>query len=301
MSNYALDAPLLDSLEPWYRRILDYQAIMATEDEQLELLAEELSAVRDNLFFRSMDLGAVSAWEQIMSIVPNPAVESLEFRRLRLLNRISMRPPYTLGFLYQKLDEIIGPGAWDVRVDYPNYTVYIESEAENQNWAGELEHTLNTVKPAHIVYVNVPRVTSGLLLSEQIGLTERTYLYRLGAWGLGLEPFAAEENKGVIKMPSTPSVTASLLDRTAAFVKEDVVSARINGAIAITSLEKSVTGSVLTVTYHVTPNLTEEITQAELLDSEGVPLTSSAVYVKVSQPVIMTHRIPIKEGVPSNG
>lgn len=301
MAEYALDAPLLDSLEPWYRRILDYQAIMATEEEQLELLAEELSAVRDNLFFRSMDAGAVSAWEQIMGILSNPATESLEFRRMRLLNRISMRPPYTLGFLYQKLDEIIGQGAWEVRVDYPNYTIYIESEAENQNWAGELEHTLNTVKPAHIVYINVPRVTSGLLLSEQISLTERTYLYRLCAWGLGLEPFAQEENKGVIKMPSTPSVTASLMTRTAAFVGSDVASARINGTIAITSIEKSVTDSVLTVTYHVTPNLTDEITRAELLDSEGIPLTSSAVYVKVSQPVLMTHRIPIMEGAVNNG
>ena len=105
-------------------------------------------------------------WEQVFRIVPNPQVESLAFRRTRVLNRISTRPPYTLGFLYQKLDELIGPGEWKVTVDYPNYTLYIESAAQNQNYATELAFTINRIKPAHIVWVNAPFVRTGLLLSR---------------------------------------------------------------------------------------------------------------------------------------
>lgn len=135
MNPIELDTDLLALLPPWYREVLDYQELCRTETAQFETLADEIIGVADNFFFQTMDEGAVSMWEQVFQIVPNPSTESLDFRRARVLNRITTRPPYTLGFLYQKLDELIGPGEWTVTVDYPNYTLYIESAAQNQNYA----------------------------------------------------------------------------------------------------------------------------------------------------------------------
>ena len=175
MPNYELDTGLLDLLPPWYREVLDYQVLCGAEETAFDALAEEIVGVADNFFFQTMDEGAVAQWESIFGIVPNPQTEDLDFRRYRVLNRISTRPPYTLGFLYQKLDELIGPGLWEVTVDYPNYTLYIESSAQNQNYASEVAFTINRIKPAHIVYVNTPFVQSGLLLSEQIERADRVY------------------------------------------------------------------------------------------------------------------------------
>ena len=296
-----LDTQLLPLLPPWYREILDYQEICQTEQEQFEALAEEITAVADNFFFQTMDAGAVSQWEQIFGIIPNPAVESLEFRRARVLNRVSTRPPFTLGFLYQKLDELIGPGGWTVTVDYLNYTLYIESSAENQQYATEVAYTVNKIKPAHIVYVNTPYLRSGLLLSESIELSQLTYHYQLGSWGLGVQPFATEQGQGVIKMPTTPSIQQALLTGVAGFVSGDIASARINGTVSVPDIEKTVDGSVLTVTYTVTQAQAETITQVELLGSDGTVLTSSAVYVPVTGSTIMKHTIPVSEGVAGNG
>ena len=296
-----LDTQLLPLLPPWYREILDYQEICQTEQEQFETLAAEITAVADNFFFQTMDAGAVSQWEQIFGIIPNPAVESLEFRRARVLNRVSTRPPFTLGFLYQKLDELIGPDGWTVTVDYPNYTLYIESSAENQQYATEVAYTVNKIKPAHIVYVNTPYLRSGLLLSESIELSQLTYHYQLGSWGLGVQPFATEQGQGVIKMPTTPSIQQALLTGVAGFVSGDIASARINGTVSVPDIEKTVDGSVLTVTYTVTQAQAETITQVELLGSDGTVLTSSAVYVPVTGSTIMKHTIPVSEGVAGNG
>lgn len=296
-----LDTQLLPLLPPWYREILDYQEICQTEQEQFETLAAEITAVADNFFFQTMDAGAVSQWEQIFGIIPNPAVESLEFRRIRVLNRVSTRPPFTLGFLYQKLDELIGPGGWTVTVDYPNYTLYIESSAENQQYATEVAYTVNKIKPAHIVYVNTPYLRSGLLLSESIELSQLTYHYQLGSWGLGVQPFATEQGQGVIKMPTTPSIQQALLTGVAGFVSGDIASARINGTVSVPDIEKTVDGSVLTVTYTVTQAQAETITQVELLGSDGTVLTSSTVYVPVTGSTIMKHTIPVSEGVAGNG
>ena len=296
-----LDTDMLSLLPPWYREILDYQEICQTEKAQFDALASEITGVADNFLFQTMDESAVSMWEQIFEITPNPETETLDFRRARALNRISTRPPFTLGFLYQKLDELIGPGAWTVTVDYENYTLYIESSALDQQYATEVAFTINRIKPAHIVYVNRPYTRAGILLSETIELSQRIYNYKLGAWGLGVLPFAIEEGQGVIKMPETPSIQAALLTDTANFVSGDIASARINGSIAISSISKTVTGSTLEVTYTVAQSQTEAITSAELLDADGNVLTSSTVYVPVSGSTIMKHIIPVAEGVVNSG
>lgn len=301
MNPIELDTDLLALLPPWYREVLDYQELCQTETAQFEALADEIIGVADNFFFQTMDEGAVSMWEQVFQIVPNPSTESLDFRRARVLNRITTRPPYTLGFLYQKLDELIGPGEWTVTVDYPNYTLYIESAAQNQNYATELAFTINRIKPAHIVWINSPFVRTGLLLSETISSAQRTYNYKLGSWELGLLPFATDGPEGVIKMPETPSIRQALLTGVANFVSGDVASARVNGTIPIADLAKSVEGAELTVTYTVLPSQTTEITALELLDGEGNVLTSSTVYIPVTTNVVMKHIIPVAEGVASNG
>lgn len=301
MNPIELDTDLLALLPPWYREVLDYQELCQTETAQFEALADEIIGVADNFFFQTMDEGAVSMWEQVFHIVPNPSTESLDFRRARVLNRITTRPPYTLGFLYQKLDELIGPGEWTVTVDYPNYTLYIESAAQNQNYATELAFTINRIKPAHIVWINSPFVRTGLLLSETISSAQRTYNYKLGSWELGLLPFATDGPEGVIKMPETPSIQQALLSGVANFVSGDVASARVNGTISIADLTKSVEGAELTVTYTVLPSQTTEITALELLDGEGNVLTSSTVYIPVTTNVVMKHIIPVVEGVASNG
>ena len=300
MNNLELDYEMLELLPPWYREVLDYQQICQTEQQFFEALAQEINAVADNFFFQTMDAGAVSQWEQILGITPNLTTESLQFRQARLVNRISTRPPYTVRFLYEKLDELIGPGQWTVTMDYPNYTLYVESSAENQRYATEVAYTINAIKPAHIVYANTPYVQTGLLLSETIELYQRQWNYNLGGWGLGVLPFASDISKGVIKMPATPSIQQTLLTGTANFVSEDIASARINGSVVISDLEKTVSGSTLTVTYTVPQDQATEVTLAELLDSDGNVLTSSTVYVPVESNTVMKHIIPAAEGVNTN-
>lgn len=292
-----LNITLLDQLPPWYREILDYQQICGAEQTELDALSGEINAVANNLFFKTMDETAVEMWEQIFSIVANPTTETLDFRRARIVNRVSTKPPFSLGFLYQKLDELIGPNLWSVTVDYPNYTLYIESSAENQNYATELAITIGKIKPAHIVYVNEPVVTTGILLSEIISAALRRWNYKLSAWTLSGAPFVTNYNEEVVKMASTPSIQDRLLSGVANFVSGDVASARINGTTNITSITKSVADNTLTVTYTVTNAMTSEITTAELLDSGGNVLTASSVYVPVGvDGVLMEHKIPVKEG-----
>jgi len=297
-----LDIILLEQLCPWYRKILDYQEICRTEQACFDGLAELINQVADNFFFQTMDETAVAQWEDVFRIIPDPLRESLEFRRARVLNRISMKTPFTLGFLYQRLDELIGPGLWKVTVDYPNYTLCIESSGKNQFYASEVAFTIGKIKPAHIVYINTPVIETRLLLSEAAERMDAfTWNYRLGAWPLGTLPFATEGNKEMMKMPEVPSIQPLLLTGTAKFVASDVAAARVNGETVVTAITKSVTGSTLSVVYLVPAGVGEAVTRAELLNKDGETLTDSTVYIPLLSETWIKHTIPVKEGVAEDG
>ena len=292
---WQLNSNICEYLPDWFREIVDYQALCKAESEQFELLAEEINQIADNFFFQTMDVSAVSQWEKVFNIIPNPATESLEFRQQRIINRISTRPPFTLGFLYQKLDQLIGQGKWTVDIDYPNYTLYIENSSENQQWATEVAYTIGKIKPAHIVYINKPLTVTGLLIDESVEQAQIVWNYRLGAWGLGINPFASLQSKGVIVVPAVDSIQAALLNDTATFVASDVASARINGTIAITELEKTANENTAVIQYTVTEEQAAVVTSLELLNAAGEVLTTSPVYVPVTENVVFKHNLPIKE------
>ena len=129
----------------WFRRILDFQYLCRSEGEELRCLAEAMDQIHKNLFVQTMDEGTTAQWEAILRILPTPE-EDLDFRRLRVLNRLSLRPPFTLIFLREKLDLLFGPGNYLVEVDYPNYTLYIEASVESQRYFGEVSALLRDRK-----------------------------------------------------------------------------------------------------------------------------------------------------------
>lgn len=296
MPSFQIETDLRQYLPYWFREIAEFDAILTAEEGQWDALSEAISLVHDNFFFQTMDAPTVTAWERLIGILASPSTEELDFRRARLINRLSTRPPFTLQFLYDKLDELIGPGKWSCEIDYPNYAIIIGASAQDVNWQGEIMVTLNTIKPAHMVFTTRPEVWVPLQLDETVDLIELTYNYRMGAWGLGLKPFADEENLGVIVTANQETVNQNLLNQTAQFVVDDVATARINGTVPITSLTKAASGSTATITYTVTQEQAATITQLELLDADGNVLTSAPVYVPVIGDATFKHTIPVTEG-----
>lgn len=300
---YDFDTELLNLLPPWYREVAEYQQICNAEAQQLQTAALATQSIADNFYFQTMNLAGVQMWEQIFNITPNPAAETLVFRRARVLNRISMRPPYTLGFLYQKLDELVGPGLWSVEVDYANYALTIEAGAEDQSYWQELAYTVNHIKPAHITYISRPLIRTGILMSEEVRSAHFEWNYYLGSWALGAESFADETDVEVVKTANINSIQPAMLNGVANFASGDVAYVQINGGIDIGTINKAVTpaqyvggAATLTVSYNVTTTMTDAVTSVALMDADGNALTSMSVYVPVTETVNLQHTILIQEG-----
>lgn len=280
-----------------YSDVVEMDALIEAQENVIDVARREMYSAFANTFVLTADLSGVIMFESMLGIVANAQTENLEFRRQRIINRLSMKPPFTFRFLKNRLDEIMGEGAWKGYVDFNNYTLYIESSAANQSWYSEVEFTVNRVKPCNIVFVNVPLTAVGVKISEEISYTSLKWMYRLSSWKLGKNPFSTQEGGGMIKMAGTKSVQSMLLGDTANFVASDIHSVIINDSIEINDFKlKEVSGNVVSVEYTVTPDMTTLISDIKLRREDGAVLTHASVYVPVSNVVVSKHTITVKEG-----
>lgn len=285
---------------PWlYKDVVEMDALMDTEDSLFSKLMDEYIRGRDNQYILTADEYGIRIFENIINIVPDPSTETLDFRRQRLINRFRTQPPFTFRWLQGKLNEIIGVGKWNAWVDNENYTLYIESSAEDQKWFQEISITVNNTKPANIIFINRPLVVYDVLTNETINLKELIWNYRLGTiWKLGDKPFISYNDKGVIVLATTPSIQQAMLNKLATFSATEIAKVRINGTYIITDFEvKSASANVVTVQYNVRPESgITNVTRIELLDSANNVLTRSNVYIPLVLGVNLKHTILIKEG-----
>ena len=294
------DTELCKLLPSWYREVLDYQVMCQAEHPIFQDIKAQMRAVLDNFFPQTMDVSAVEQWESALRILADPTVESLEFRRQRIINRISTKPPFTLPFLYNKLDELVGKGMWSVSIDYPGYTIYIERTAQSMNYTLELEWTINHIKPAHMAYVSRPYIDAVVAVAERVSYIPNDhstqYNYKLGTWVLGDQPFVSPEGEVVAKPESTPSVKPPMLADAAEAIMQNVFAVRVNGSSVITALQKSVAGSQVQIIAAASQSIADVITKEELLDGLGNVLSSADVYIPVTSAVQLIYRITVREG-----
>lgn len=289
--------PTRDLFPSVYDGVLEISVLSETDDVLLDQALAKLERAQLNQFILTADEETISVYEKMFSILANPTTETLQFRRERVLNRMSLQPPFTMRWLQNKLDEIIGVGKWDAYVDYANRTLYIESFVVNQQWFNELRITINRIKPCNLVFVNKPLIMADVVANETIVSATKHHAYILGQWQLGQEPFATTDSEEVIKLPSVNSINPNLLADVASFSATDVVAVRLNGSVKLSNFTtKAGQGTTTIVEYEVKPAQAIEITQIELLGTGDRVLTASSVYIPVTEAVICKHAINFKEG-----
>lgn len=279
-----------------YKGFKEYETIIRVSDELLDDLEHAIDDLKANQFISSSTEEGIAEYESMLKIAANPATETLEFRRDRLVNRLSTMPPFTIRFLRNKLTEILGAGKFLVYVDYANYTIYVESSAENQVWFDEIMITMTNIKPANMIFINKPLISAILGLTEEITYGTRRMNYALGYWRLGQSPFASFESGGAIKLSNISSLKSALFQSVAEFTANDIASVLINGTVAISEFTtKQANGDECIIEYSVAEGAVENITSIKLLNAEGGTLSESTVYVPVLADVLLKHTIKIKE------
>lgn len=178
----------------WPEKLLeirDFREIANTEAEELEQVQKAVDKLLADQFIETACKETILRRERELGIQYDPETETLEFRRKRLINRYSTKPPFTLRFLQQQLDDLVGRGRTNVTVDVQNFILTVEAAITDANVFKEVEHTVNVIKPANLVYQQRTALIETIGLDEKISRQDVTWNYKLdGSWKLGEKPFA---------------------------------------------------------------------------------------------------------------
>lgn len=171
-------------LPSWYDGVVDFGVFLDIEDELMEEVGEKIERVKSNQWIQTADEFTISIHEAVFHIIANPEVEDLDFRRQRLFNRMQATPPFTLNYLRTQLDKIFGTGNYTLRLDKDRYQLFLETSASNANYFYESKTIVEKLKPANIVFLQLPVYTESIDLIESASVKDITY-FKIGVGRIG--------------------------------------------------------------------------------------------------------------------
>ena len=287
----------------YYEGILETDELIKVENDIWNNLYLLLNKAKNNQFIAYADEDGIYAYEQLFQIVADPETETLEERRFRLLNRIQTLSYYTMIYLRQKLDSLFGKNNYEIEMDYSNYTLYIKSNASNSFIYKESIATINKIKPANIVFINVPFIPTTIEVGEEIYQQKWWWNYILGGkWKVGEKPIISVQEVAKLKSEEVQSLTPLMLNKLKEFTAETIQAVLINDTYKVTTfVQKIITGGYLRIQYNIENwEQIKLITNIKFLDAEEFILSNNAVYIPVASDTMIEHRINIRE-VTSNG
>lgn len=210
--------------------------------------------------------------------------------------RKRQHPPFTMRFLRQKLDEIIGPGRYEASVDIGTYTLHIDAATPDIGWFQEVQALIGRIKPAEIVYSYSPLTASILTIGGQVQLSEYNWNYQLnGGWALGEKPFADIVSQEVKNMPQG-SVQDALLADHAQFTAQEIFKVVLNGVLTIDSFQKATAGNTAEISYTV-PEGFGDITGIQFLKEDNTVLLDMGVFFPAAAQMSIRHTLEHKEEI----
>jgi len=181
---------ILAYLPGFYCDIKDFTELAAAEDAEFALMSAAVDQLFDDQFVLTSSIQGLKRRESMLGIAADPAKESVEFRRRRILNRYQTKPPFTARYLQQLLDTLVGPGMTVVKVDVQQFLLMVTASIENANVFREVVHLVETIKPVHLIYQQNTALEGEIKLEEHISMKRMTWNYKLdGSWQLGIKPF----------------------------------------------------------------------------------------------------------------
>lgn len=127
-------------------------ALYGVMGDEIAKLHETMQKIIDNLFILTMDVKGVAKQEQFFNIKPN-AFQTLEERKMILLNKILYRPPFTRQNLQQLLENIWGKGKFIFELYPDDYRMIIDIDTNNPTIYLQFSQQVRDVVPANIYLI----------------------------------------------------------------------------------------------------------------------------------------------------
>ena len=140
---------LKDYVPHIYKYNLEMNTLIEVEENEIENVKSSIRISFLNTFANTANEEGIQQFEKLLGILSSTG-DKLQFRKERVLNRLSSKPPFTEKYLQNLMNTIIGEGNWEYNINYNNYSLVIRSLKPGDKWLYELTKTLESIIPVNI-------------------------------------------------------------------------------------------------------------------------------------------------------
>lgn len=142
------------------------QAIQNAEELELDLIKSKRDEVFYNSFVFTSNEYGISRWEKIFKLKADPLVDSLEFRRNRVSDKLTAENKYTFPYLHKWLKDLVSD--FEFEQDVFNFSFLIALPEQKFKYWQFVEDHVNIIKPANMIFNKIWKTNSNVKLVEKI-------------------------------------------------------------------------------------------------------------------------------------
>lgn len=163
----------LNELPHYYSTIREFKELSQIVAQDWEKIDQALELVTQEQFIMTSSEAGIARRELEFGIVADPVNEPLRFRKLRLLSYIQSNPPFTLEYLKNMLDSLLGENNHEIFLDVDIFEMELSVYSPEAIYYKEVERLAERIVP-----LNIDLITSIILIREYM-------ILRFGAYGFG--------------------------------------------------------------------------------------------------------------------
>lgn len=141
---------LVDLMPDWYANVVEMRELLQAEDHLIDITETNLQIVQNNQFISTANSDVISMYEDLLKISTTPG-DPLELRRFRILNKLSIRKPYTKRYLQELISSLDDQINFEML--YDKYQLDIDIDARKVVELDEIKYLIDlirTIVPANM-------------------------------------------------------------------------------------------------------------------------------------------------------
>lgn len=133
-----------------YKGVHETDQLVATENEMFDELNTLTTEAEENQFILTSNSRGLEVYERMLNIIANPESDGIQFRRERIINRLSTAPPFTIKELRNKLNQLLGQDNYIIDLVHKEYKFNLTSYIGEYGKLDEMLRTLFVILPVNL-------------------------------------------------------------------------------------------------------------------------------------------------------
>lgn len=142
-------AVLQRQLPRYFRPIIEFRQLLASHAYGCGQVEQAAKQLQNNFYIEMCDEATIAYYEKLLGI-ESRTEDPLEFRRTRVIQKLNMVVPFSVGFLRDRLTELYGEDGYIMSVDPVACILNIKVTSDRYGAINLLYDLLWDIIPAHI-------------------------------------------------------------------------------------------------------------------------------------------------------